>query len=103
MRIRIYSVGVWNNSLSISIGNIFLLEFTPLEFETAGVIALLSPLGRLEFTPLEFETKQVDEPYNEVVDIRIYSVGVWNFLLFRLLEPIIWLEFTPLEFETREL
>ena len=81
MRIRIYSVGVWNNSLSISIGNIFLLEFTP----------------------LEFETKQVDEPYNEVVDIRIYSVGVWNFLLFRLLEPIIWLEFTPLEFETREL
>ena len=86
-----------------NIGRIaYLLEFTPLEFETL-FIQLDQYLFWLEFTPLEFETKQVDEPYNEVVDIRIYSVGVWNFLLFRLLEPIIWLEFTPLEFETREL
>ena len=53
------------------------LEFTPLEFETRRVFAVVV-VAWLEFTPLEFETKKTES------DDRYLAK----------------LEFTPLEFET---
>ena len=54
----------------------------------------------LEFTPLEFETAKGGF-YDPAGSIRIYSVGVWNTAKIAakttMTAP---LEFTPLEFET---
>ena len=103
----------------------YVLEFTPLEFETisqnsrttASICIRIYSVGvwnenmnklkavrelKLEFTPLEFETKITAIRCEMVVKIRIYSVGVWNKS-----KKISHnssnkeLEFTPLEFETR--
>ena len=55
----------------------------------------------LEFTPLEFETSCKVLPYSILIAIRIYSVGVWNnYIGFVFLLALTPLEFTPLEFET---
>ena len=77
--IRIYSVGVWNSSGRQQLAKMTILEFTPLEFETAeGKIVDAYDTILLEFTPLEFETKQIGKLENQCLS----------------------LEFTPLEFET---
>ena len=55
--------------------NEFVLEFTPLEFETFGRKQRAKQRTRLEFTPLEYETK-VAYMVNLTRLIRIYSVGV---------------------------
>ena len=55
-----------------------ILEFTPLEFETARLGFLGKAKLRLEFTPLEFETDKKERYLLLPKIIRIYSVGVWN-------------------------
>ena len=121
--IRIYSVGVWNGAkLRPKWYNFRLeftplefetfgreqrakqrarLEFTPLEFETSSFWCLAGFLFWLEFTPLEFETSRVRSKALSRQTIRIYSVGVWNFVVvtIRFVFHSL-LEFTPLEFET---
>ena len=52
-----------------------LLEFTPLEFETATLNIKMSWKIGLEFTPLEFETSYRSNSKRQIW-IRIYSVGV---------------------------
>ena len=52
------------------------LEFTPLEFETPIPQSPQTAHPGLEFTPLEFETKKTQEQSFEAPKIRIYSVGV---------------------------
>ena len=54
--VKIYSVGVWNYFLSFSIASIYLLKFTPLEFETQIKREYFEQKAKLKFTPLEFET-----------------------------------------------
>ena len=53
-----------------------LLEFTPLEFETLGLIFKKAKNVLLEFTPLEFETGVALYDAFLRPFIRIYSVGV---------------------------
>ena len=53
-----------------------LLEFTPLEFETAHFQTEQPQQLGLEFTPLEFETQRVSGQTSAQLMIRIYSVGV---------------------------
>ena len=79
--IRIYSVGVWNMHNG---------KITPIQYV-------------LEFTPLEFETGSWSTNHKQN-KIRIYSVGVWNQILYsHHCKPRTRLEFTPLEFETSKM
>ena len=59
------------------IKGVFPLKFTPLEFETVRLSAKKIPSFGLKFTPLEFETLLVANAFYKI-DIKIYSVGVWN-------------------------
>ena len=81
-RIRIYSVGVWNSRQAIIAQFDIVLEFTPLEFETCIAWFVYLCYQLLEFTPLEFETFWVIL-VGLVGGIRIYSVGVWNWVFKR--------------------
>ena len=103
-RIRIYSVGVWNSRQAIIAQFDIVLEFTPLEFETCIAWFVYLCYQLLEFTPLEFETCIAWFVYlcyqlleftplefetfwvilvGLVGGIRIYSVGVWNWVFKR--------------------
>ena len=77
--VKIYSVGVWNKAQKSAVEKLAKLKFTPLEFETRFVGALIvSDLKKLKFTPLEFETmRDLISPYARTL-VKIYSVGVWN-------------------------
>ena len=59
-KIRIYSVGVWNDESPPLIIFAVTLEFTPLEFETPKRARRARNARELEFTPLEFETKNIE-------------------------------------------
>ena len=98
--IKIYSVGVWNENVKKANEVLDELKFTPLEFETCEMRGIAYYALRLKFTPLEFETPNTaGRPI--MVDIKIYSVGVWNYLYSDILEALKELKFTPLEFETK--
>ena len=49
-------------------GRAYLLEFTPLEFETLSIISVLHWISLLEFTPLEFETNHRHKQYGQYLD-----------------------------------
>ena len=99
MRIRIYSVGVWNKSLENSSQGFANIRIYSVGVWNLTAWALVLVCLILEFTPLEFETIPLATHYALLL-IRIYSVGVWNRLCccHFLLETT--LEFNPLEFET---
>ena len=56
--------------------------------------------AELKFTPLEFETKAYLPNTLCRIQVKIYSVGVWNFKIGSHGKPHKRLKFTPLEFET---
>ena len=78
VRIKIYSVGVWNHYLQNS-----LKAFDKIKIYSVGVWnhthATTNPKSpkQLKFTPLEFETS-AGIKCNNALNIKIYSVGVWN-------------------------
>ena len=79
LHIRIYSVGVWNDTLYNGLYHLDIaLEFTPLEFET--IIANNGELYNLKIRIYSVGVWNVVNFWLSAVcaSIRIYSVGVWN-------------------------